>query len=74
METSLELNEDLKALGMLSMFDKSSADFSAMTTYPEMFVAKVFQKTVIEVNEYGTEAASASGMTTVSKSLPRRFK
>jgi serine protease inhibitor len=74
METSLELNEDLKALGMRSMFEKDLADFSAMTSFQGMFVAKVFQKTVIEVNEYGTEAASASGMTTVSKSLPRRFR
>jgi serine protease inhibitor len=57
------LNDPLKALGMRQAFD--NADFSAMANEP-LFVSEVKQKSFVEVNEEGTEAAA---VTTVRMTL-----
>jgi serpin B len=51
------LNDPLEALGMRHAFD--DADFSAMAGEP-LFVSKVKQKSFVEVNEEGTEAAAVT--------------
>jgi serpin B len=51
------LNDALKTLGMKRAF--GGADFSRMTSTP-VFISMVRQKVRLEVNEQGTEAASAS--------------
>ncbi|MDR1455155.1 MAG: serpin family protein [Tannerella sp.] len=51
------LNEDLKALGIKSMFE--DADFSLLTPEP-LTVSIVLQKTAIELKEEGTEAAAVT--------------
>ncbi|MDR2042621.1 MAG: serpin family protein, partial [Tannerella sp.] len=52
------LNEDLKTLGMTSMFSEK-ADFSLIS--PSLLsVSKVKQKTALEVNEEGAEGAAAT--------------
>ncbi|MDR0757470.1 MAG: serpin family protein [Tannerella sp.] len=51
------LNEDLKTLGMTSMFE--AADFSLISPTP-LFVSLVLQKTALEVNEEGAEGAAAT--------------
>lgn len=43
------------------MFDAGSADFSNIFNGDGFFVSRVFQETFIEVNEEGTEAATATG-------------
>jgi serine protease inhibitor len=53
------LNDPLKALGMRQAFD--NADFSAMANEP-LFVSEVKQKSFVEVNEEGTEAAAVTGV------------
>lgn len=55
------LNDPLKALGMKSAFT-SDADFSAMADEP-LFVSEVKQKSFVEVNEEGTEAAAVTTVT-----------
>jgi serpin B len=57
-EYSRKLNEDLKTLGMTSMFGES-ADFSLISPI-DLFVSKVLQKTALEVNEEGAEGAAAT--------------
>uniref|UniRef100_A0ABD2XG47 Serpin domain-containing protein n=1 Tax=Trichogramma kaykai TaxID=54128 RepID=A0ABD2XG47_9HYME len=57
-ETKIDLNEPLKALGMKDMFTPA-ADFSGMTDKP-VYVSKVTQKAFIEVNEEGSEAAAVT--------------
>lgn len=57
-EYNIELNDVLKELGIRSAFN-GAADFSAISNQP-LFVSRVFQKTYIEVNEKGTEAAAST--------------
>jgi serpin B len=54
----VELNEPLEALGMRKAFTPG-ADFSAMADEP-LFVSEVKQKSYVEVNEEGTEAAAVT--------------
>ncbi|XP_066600167.1 serpin B6-like isoform X3 [Prorops nasuta] len=57
-ESTLELEEPLKKLGMTDMFD-TSADFSNIADAP-LYVSKVIQKAFIQVNEEGSEAAAVT--------------
>ena len=64
LEYEITLNNTLQALGMGSIFDDSSADFSAMTSDP-VCVSEVKHKTFVEVNEEGTEAAAVTSIEVV---------
>jgi serpin B len=59
--TSLLLNDPLTDLGMGIAFTRN-ADFSKMGQ-PPSFISKVLHKAIIEVNEEGTVAAAATGIT-----------
>lgn len=55
------LNSDLRALGMGIAFD--NADFTPMSPRGrELVLTKVIQKTFVDVNEEGTEAAAATSV------------
>lgn len=56
------LNDPLQAMGMQQAFIEGAANFSAMAGEP-LFVSRVKQKSFVDVNEEGTEAAA---VTTVS--------
>jgi serine protease inhibitor len=64
LEYTRRLNQDLQALGMKVAFDPSRADFSRIAEPgPEkLYLSRVDQKTFVEVNEEGTEAAAATGV------------
>lgn len=55
---SVRLNNSLEALGMRQAFS-SAADFSAMSN-EKLYLSEVKQKSFVEVNEEGTEAAAAT--------------
>ncbi|MDR0537198.1 MAG: serpin family protein [Tannerellaceae bacterium] len=59
-EYKTELNEQLTALGMKSMFDINAANFSLINPAAPIYVSRVLQKTFVEVNEEGTEASAAT--------------
>lgn len=55
------LNDDLKALGMRDAFAPGGADFTRMSSRgTELYISFVKQKTYVDVNEEGTEAAAAT--------------
>ena len=61
-EFKRELNDDLVALGMGTAFDPEAADFSNFAEGKNPWVDRVVQKTFIDVNEAGTEAAAATAV------------
>jgi serpin B len=66
------LNDPLKALGMRQAFS-NGADFSAMADEP-LFVSEVKQKSFVEVNEEGTEAAAVTTVTMLAGAVQRPAK
>jgi serpin B len=58
-EYEAQLKEALTTLGMGVAFS-GSADFSRLFTRDDAFLTRVIQKTFVEVNEEGTEAAAAT--------------
>jgi len=58
-EYEKQLNDQLKALGMIEAFDENAADLSVISE-EQLFVQFVMQNSFIEVNEEGTEAAAVT--------------
>ena len=62
-ESSFELKEALLAMNVSDAFDPAQADFSRMAENAlemNLHIGSVLQKTVLKVNETGTEAAAAT--------------
>ena len=76
MKTGFSMKDTLSDMGMPSAFvppqegDPDSADFSGMTGARDLFIDGVFHKAFVKVNEEGTEAAAATGLTMSLTSLP----
>jgi serpin B len=63
LEYGVEMKRPLTALGMKSAFD--GADLSGISE-PSLFISAVRQRTFVEVNEEGTEAAAVTAVTVAS--------
>lgn len=71
LEWKRKLNEDLKALGMGIAFTEDQADFTRMSPQGRsLVISDVIQKTFVDVNEDGTEAAAATSVGIVPVSAP----
>jgi serpin B len=67
------LNDDLKQLGMRLAF--SGADFTRMSPRGrDLFITRVIQKTFVDVDEEGTEAAAATAVGVGVTSMPASFR
>ena len=67
------LNDDLKALGMVSAFRPSGADFTRMSPAGrDLYISFVKQKAFVDVHEEGTEAAAVTvvGVSVTSVPVP----
>ncbi|XP_071592694.1 serpin B11-like [Heliangelus exortis] len=62
MEESYILNNTLQEMGVMNVFDWGKADLSGISKKNGLVVSKAIQKSFVEVNEEGTEAASAMGL------------
>lgn len=69
------LDETLRALGMETAFEEHVADFSGISPLGEnLYIYEVRQKTFLEVNEEGTQAAAATSVGIGPDSAPPSFR
>ncbi|XP_021588820.3 serpin B9-like [Ictidomys tridecemlineatus] len=61
LQEDYDMKSVLQHLGMVDAFQQGQADFSAMSTETDLCLSKVVHKSVVEVNEEGTEAAAVTG-------------
>jgi len=76
LEWERELKDDLRAMGMNVPFIGGQADFSGLSDEAiqrGLYISKVKQKTFVEVNEEGTEAAGVTSVELRELSIPDRF-
>lgn len=70
-ETTFSLADTLAGMGMMDAFDPDRADFSGMDGTTDLYIAHVFHKAFVAVDEAGTEAAAASAVVmNVESALP----
>lgn len=63
LETSIELNQALAAMGISDAFSRAKADFSRISDTPQ-YIDEVLHKTYMKVDEDGTEAAAVTAVIT----------
>jgi serine protease inhibitor len=76
MEWEKVLNETLQKMGMVDAFIPGAADFSGLSEMAQqagLYVSKVKQKSYVDVNEEGTEAAGVTVVEIREISAPERF-
>jgi serpin B len=69
---SVELKPVLNLLGMHAPFDET-ADFSGINGNADLYISDVFHKACVSVDEKGTEATAASGISFMEKGGPKYF-
>lgn len=69
-ESSFNLGEALRALGMTDAFEAGRADFSGMDGTRDLYIQAVLHKAFVAVDEKGTEAAAATAVVVGIVSAP----
>lgn len=69
LEARYGLGPILSEMGMPDAFSEMRADFSGMTGSPNLYISAVIHKARIEVNEEGSEAAAATAVIMIPKSM-----
>ncbi|XP_054841819.1 serpin B4-like [Eublepharis macularius] len=62
LEVQYELLPALKVLGMKDVFTRGKADLTGMSENQDIFISRVVHKAYLEVNEEGTETATATDL------------
>jgi serpin B len=77
-ESAFDLKQTLQAMGMKDAFDHDKADFSGINSeMKDLALSTVVHKAFVAVNEEGTEAAAATGVSMAVRSIqpqPVEFK
>ena len=67
-EAQLDLKETLTRMGVTDLFDQQAADLSGVSKKKDLHVSSIRQRTFIQVNEKGTEAAAVTSLS-IAKNL-----
>ncbi|NXT60343.1 SPB9 protein, partial [Chaetops frenatus] len=62
LEENYDLKPVLSSMGMPDAFELGKADFSGVSSGNELELSEVVHKSIVEVNEEGTEGAAATGL------------
>lgn len=62
LESTLVLNDGMRALGMVDAFELPKADFSGISGKRDLLISSILHKAVVDVSEEGTEAAAATAI------------
>jgi serpin B len=65
MQTSTNLAQVLPEMGMTAAFDPNTADFSGISQQQRLVIDQAVQKAYVKVDDQGTEAAAATGISVV---------
>lgn len=68
--SNISLNESLKELGICSVFDQLSADFSPITTAENLWLDRADHAARVKIDEEGVEAAAYTVMMAAGASMP----
>ena len=60
LEEIYDMNNVLYKMGMTDAFEEGRADFSGISSKQGLFLSNVIHKSVVEVNEEGSEATAAT--------------
>jgi serpin B len=71
MTRAVKLNQVLAAMGMPRAFDPQRADLSGINGSKNLYISGVYHQAFVDVNEEGTEAAAATGVSARTLSRPR---
>ncbi|NXD29828.1 SPB4 protein, partial [Spelaeornis formosus] len=74
MEESYVLNSTLQEMGVMNVFDWGKADLSGISMKDGLIVSKAIQKTIVEVNEEGTEAGCSMGLLAMPLCCPVTYE
>ncbi|XP_008591310.1 PREDICTED: serpin B12 [Galeopterus variegatus] len=69
LEDSYDLNSVLQNMGIMDIFDEMKADLTGISPSPNLYLSKVVHKTVVEVDENGTQAVATSGAVGMGRSM-----
>ena len=61
-DSSYQLNEPLKTMGMAVAFDRDRANFRGIADTEQLFISQVLHKTFLRIDEKGTEAGAATAI------------
>ncbi len=65
-------NEALQALGVKEAFDSQKADFSGIRQANDLYIARILQSCMIEVDKEGTKAAASTAVEMATKGVEIR--
>lgn len=71
-DSDLELRAALEQLGIVDIFDGAKANLPKISNQAS-HISRVYQKAIIEVDEFGSAATAASATYTTFSSLPQHF-